>query len=168
MSSQSTTIIFVPGAWHSPDCFDPVIERLNKSGYITDKVHLPTVGPEKHFLDFTPDVTEIRRHILHAVDAGQKVVVVVHSYGGIPANEAIEGLDYSSRQKQNQKGGVVHLFFCCSFVIPEGQSLISAFGGNDLPWFEVANDRLSVTLPRPWKHSIMTCRMKTPRRLCLR
>lgn len=149
MAPSSTTIVFVPGAWHSPDCFDPVVERLNKSGYNTSKVHLPSVGPEKHHLDFSPDVAEIRSHILRAADAGQRVVVVVHSYGGIPANEAIKGLEYDTRQKQNQKGGVVHLFYCCSFVIPEGQSLISAFGGNDLPWFNISDDRLQVMPATP-------------------
>ncbi|KAJ6115264.1 hypothetical protein N7486_001042 [Penicillium sp. IBT 16267x] len=43
-------------------------------------------------------------------------------------------------------GSVTHLFFCCSFVIPEGQSLINAFGGNDLPWFRVSDDKLEVNV----------------------
>ncbi|KAJ5537739.1 hypothetical protein N7494_007218 [Penicillium frequentans] len=149
--NHSTTILFVPGAWHNPDCYDPVVSRLEAVNYKTEKVHLPTVGPSTHYLNFDEDVAQIRRQIKHAVNAGQEVVVVVHSYGGLPSNEAIKGLDINTRQKMGLTGGVTHLFFCCSFVIAEGQSLISAFGGNDLPWFRVADDKLEVNVADPDK-----------------
>lgn len=147
--APATVIIFVPGAWHSPDCFNTVIKNLEKSGHSTDKVHLASVGPSKHLSDFSGDVEAIRSHILRAVDAGLKVVVVAHSYGGIPANEAIKGLDYATRQKNGEQGGVVHLFFCCSFIIDEGYSLASAFGGGDLPWYDVSQDRLEAIPSTP-------------------
>lgn len=140
----STTVLFVPGAWHSPDCFDEIIQSLEAANYATCKINLPSVNPPTHYLDFAADVAHIRAHIEAAADAGQNVVVVVHSYGSLPSNEAIKGLDIKSRREKGLKGGVTHLFFCCSFIIPEGQSLISAFGGNDLPWFMVSEDRLEV------------------------
>ncbi|KAJ5640035.1 uncharacterized protein N7484_007897 [Penicillium longicatenatum] len=149
--NQSTTILFVPGAWHNPDCYDPVVQRLEAVGYKTDKVHLPTVDPPTHYLDFSADVSRIRAQIEHAVNEGRDVVVVAHSYGGLPSNEAIKGLDINTRQKVGLTGGVTHLFFCCSFVIAEGQSLISAFGGNDLPWFRVSDDKLEVNVADPEK-----------------
>ncbi|PYH91405.1 alpha/beta-hydrolase [Aspergillus ellipticus CBS 707.79] len=147
--TDSTTILLVPGAWHSPDCYDPVVEVLEAANYKTEKVHLPSVNPPAHHLDFAPDVAQIRTQIETLADAGQKVLVVVHSYGSLPANEAIKGLDVATRQAQGLPGGVSHLFFCCSFIIPEGSSLISAFGGNDLPWFMVADDRLAVNPATP-------------------
>lgn len=147
----STTVLFVPGAWHSPDCFDAIVQSLEADNYATCKINLPSVDPPTHYLDFAADVTHIRAHIEAAADAGQKVVVVVHSYGSLPSNEAIKGLDITSRQEKGLKGGVAHLFFCCSFIIPEGQSLISAFGGNDLPWFMVSDDRLEVHPATPDK-----------------
>jgi pimeloyl-ACP methyl ester carboxylesterase len=149
--SESTAVLFVPGAWHSPDCFNTVIQGLESANYATCKIHLPSVNPPSHYLDFSADVAHIRTKIETAVDAGQNVVVVVHSYGSLPSNEAIEGLDIKTRQEKGLKGGVTHLFFCCSFVIPEGQSLISAFGGNDLPWFMVSDDRLEVHPATPEK-----------------
>jgi pimeloyl-ACP methyl ester carboxylesterase len=145
----ATAIIFVPGAWHSPDCFNSVIENLEKSGHSTDKVHLASVGPPKHLSDFGNDVEIIRSHIIRAVDAGLKVVLVAHSYGGIPSSEAIKDLDHETRQKNNEPGGVVHLFLCSSFIIDEGHSLSSAFGGQDLPWYSVTHDRLEVNPTTP-------------------
>jgi pimeloyl-ACP methyl ester carboxylesterase len=149
--NESTTILFVPGAWHNPDCYDPVIRILETAKYKTDKVHLPSVNPPEHYLNFDEDVAQIRRQIEQAVNAGDYVVVVAHSYGGLPSNEAIKGLDIKTRQKEGLMGGVTHLFFCCSFIIPEGESLISAFGGKDLPWFMVAEDGLEVNPENPDK-----------------
>jgi pimeloyl-ACP methyl ester carboxylesterase len=149
--NESTTVLFVPGAWHSPDCYDPVVQRLEAAKYKPSKVHLASVKPPTHYLDFSEDVAQIRTQIEHAVNAGQHVVVVVHSYGGLPSNEAIKGLDIQTRQQKGLAGGVTHLFFCCSFIIPEGESLISAFGGNDLPWFMVTDDRLEVNPANPDK-----------------
>ncbi|KAJ6013218.1 hypothetical protein N7540_007809 [Penicillium herquei] len=147
--ASSTTVIFIPGAWHNPECFDAVIQGLETDGYSTDVVHLPSVDPAIPHSDFSEDVCQIRKQIELAADAGQRVVVVVHSYGGVPGCEAIRGLDWEARQLKGQPGGVVHLFFCCSFIVPEGKSLISSFGGNDLPWFDISDDRLIVNPASP-------------------
>ncbi|GLI81850.1 hypothetical protein PoHVEF18_010242 [Penicillium ochrochloron] len=149
--SEIKTIMFVPGAWHSPDCFDSVIQRLDVANYRSLKIHLPSVNPPIHYRDFGADVTHIRTQIETAIEDERQILVVVHSYGSLPTSEAIQGLDVNTRQKQGLKGGVAHLFFCCSFIIPEGQSLISAFGGNRLPWFTVSEDQLEVQPATPDK-----------------
>lgn len=145
------TVLFVPGAWHSPDCFDPVIQRLEATNYKTLKIHLPSVNPPSHHRDFKADVSHIRAQIEMAIDDGRQILIVVHSYGSLPANEAIRGLDISTRREKGLKGSVAHLFFCCSFIITEGHSLISAFGGNGLPWFMVSEDQLEVQPAAPEK-----------------
>ncbi|KAJ5115154.1 hypothetical protein NUU61_000913 [Penicillium alfredii] len=110
--SESATILYVPGTWHGPECFNRVITRLESANYKTDKFH---------------------------------------SYGGLPTNEAIHGLDIQIRQRNGLKGGVTRLLLCCSFFIAEGHSLISAFGENDLPWFRVSDDRLEANVATPKK-----------------
>ncbi|EMF13551.1 alpha/beta-hydrolase [Sphaerulina musiva SO2202] len=147
--ASSTTILFVPGAWHIPSVFQPVVQQLEAAGYKTDLVSLPSIGPKEHLKNFNPDVDEIRKHIEASANAGQNVVVVAHSYGSIPASEAIKGLDLKSRKAAGQSGGVTHLFFLAAFIIPEGQTLISAFGGNDLPWFNINEARTEVNPDRP-------------------
>jgi pimeloyl-ACP methyl ester carboxylesterase len=147
--ASGTTILFIPGAWHKPQCFSKVTRRLEADGFNTVLVHLPSVGPTGSDADFSRDVWEVRKQIEIAASTGQRVVVVMHSYGGLPGCEAIRGLDWDSRKLQNQPGGVVHLFFCCSFIVPAGKSLISSFGGDDLPWFQVSDDRSIVTPATP-------------------
>ena len=142
--TSSTTILLVPGAWHTPDCYGALAERLQKAGYNIDLVSLPSVGPEKHLSDFGPDVAQIRKQIEMAVETGQNVVVVAHSYGSIPASEAIKGLDAATRSEEGKTGGVTHFVFCAAFIIAEGSTLVGTFGGNDLPWFAVSTDREEV------------------------
>lgn len=151
MGNDSTTIVFVPGAWHNPLCYYAVAIKLRESGYKTRYVTLETCGPKIHHASFDPDVQKIRSAVLEEIDAGQKVILVVHSYGGIPSSVAVEGLDMASRKAQSLRGGVAHLFFCCSFLIPEDRSLIEAFGGSDLPWFDVSPDRTAVDAMTPEK-----------------
>ena len=150
---KATTIVFVPGAWHSPECYRRVSDILERDGgYKTDYVYLPSVGPEAHLPNFQADVDEVRKHVQQAVDEGEYVMVVVHSYGGIPTTQALEGLDLASRRAANHlPGGVTHLFFCCSFVVEEGQSLLSAFGSNNLPWFAVSEDQTELVALTPEK-----------------
>lgn len=143
-SPTSTTVIFVPGAWHGPEHCSIVGSKLQQAGYDIDYVHLASVGPKEHYKSSEADIDVIRKHVLQAVENGQKVVMVMHSYGGVPTQDAVAGLEYKTRQAQGQAGGVTHLFFMCSFIIPEGASLIGAFGGKDLPWFDVSEDKLEV------------------------
>ena len=147
--ASKTTIVFVPGAWHSPDAFRAVGSYLEKSGYKTQYVPLPSVGASPAVKDFSADVKAIASVISKEVEAGQKVVLVVHSYGGLPGNEAVKDLDLASREKAGEKGGVSHIFFCCSFVSPEGQSLHTAFGSQDLPWWSISDDKMIVTPKTP-------------------
>ena len=126
-----------------------VADLLEKAGYKLDLIELPSVGPAQHLPDFSADVAEIRSRVEKAVDNGEEVVIVMHSYGGIPTAQAVKGLDVTSRQEAKQSGGVKHLFFLASFLIPEGQSLVGAFGGNPLPWFQISEDNMEVNPATP-------------------
>ncbi len=62
-------------------------------------------------------------------DEGKTVVLALHSYGGIVGAEAVpEELSPKSRQERGLLGGVAHLFYFASFVLPRGQSIGMALG----------------------------------------
>lgn len=114
---------------------------MEGAGFNTDYVDLPSVDPPRDLTDFTPDVEAIRGAISRAASKGQKVILVAHSYGGIPSAEAIGAF--------GPNGAVAHFVLCCSFIIPKGKSLIAAFGGQDLPWWSIAEDRHTVEPSTP-------------------
>lgn len=126
-----------------------IAKKIEEAGHKTDMVHLPSVGALEPLKNFDPDVSAIKSHVKKAVDAGQKVVMVAHSYGGIPTSEAVHGLDYKTRQTNGQQGGVIHLFYCCSFIIEPNQTLHEAFGSKERPWYNIAEDRMTVTPIKP-------------------
>lgn len=144
MASHSKTIVIVPGAWHSPEHYELLAERLQQAGHPTVSVTLKSVGAEEPLEDFWPDVEAIRAEISKIADAGQEIVVVAHSYRGIPSSQAIEGLDIESRKAAGKSGGVVHLVYLAAFCVPEGGSLSGTFGGQDAPWYDANAERTVV------------------------
>lgn len=69
-------------------------------------------------------------------DDGHEVVVVSHSWSGLPVNSALDGLSKSERESDGQKrGGVVKIIFLSAFIPDVGQSLIAAFGGTPPNWY---------------------------------
>lgn len=139
MSQKKPTIVFVPGAWHEPHVYDPVSNILQSQGYKTVAVSLPSVGASPPLGDFQPDVAAIRNSILSCVDAGSEVVVFAHSYGGVPASEAIKGLTKSDLQQQGKPGGVTHFVLCTAFLVLEGLPSLDPEKG-PLPPYEVVED----------------------------
>lgn len=142
-SPNNTTILFIPGAWHSAQHFRPVAGILEEEGFRCKLVELPSVGPAKHLQSFQPDVEVIRQEVADSIANNQRVALVAHSYGGIPACQALRDFVKTDKDK------VAHLYFCASFIIPEDASLIAAFGGHDLPWFRISDDRLEVNPDSP-------------------
>jgi pimeloyl-ACP methyl ester carboxylesterase len=87
-----------------------------------------------------PDVEAIRTSTLAEMRQGHDVVVVCHSYGGIPTGEALKGLD-----KPHTSGGgrVSAIVYIAAFIIPEGVTLLAAnkaHGGYSSPLDELPDD----------------------------
>ena len=114
------TILLIPGAWHSADCWNLVASGLQSHGYKTVQVTTPTVGNVE--VPFSADVQAIRDAIISASEAGENVILVPHSYGGVPACCAVEGL--RKKDVGDGKGGVTGLVFCTSWMLDEGECIL--------------------------------------------
>ncbi|KIX03988.1 uncharacterized protein Z518_07541 [Rhinocladiella mackenziei CBS 650.93] len=128
MASQKTTFVLVHGAWHEPAHFEPLIQSLNDHGYKAVAPALPSVA-RSHIeaaKDYLSDVETVRSAVLAELDAGSNVVVVPHSYGGIPTTSALKDLDPESRSKAGCNTSVVGIASITSFVLPEGMNIRDA------------------------------------------
>lgn len=125
MANGKATVLLVPGAWHRVDVFDSYRQHLQKDGYSSEAVDLPSIGatPPLHSID--EDVTVVRRALLSLVDQGKDVVLAMHSYGGLVGSEAVEGLGKVERVQQGKNAGVVALFYIAAFMLAPGQSIAS-------------------------------------------
>jgi hypothetical protein len=129
--------IIVPGAWHSPEAFNSTTILLQNAGYIVHGISLPSVGTSPPLQSFDPDVSVIQDGINKLLSSGKNVVMVYHSYGGVPGSEALGEYikTLESGEKKEGWGIVRRLVYCCAFVLPEGGSLMAALGFKPLPWF---------------------------------
>ncbi|KAJ5675471.1 alpha/beta-hydrolase [Penicillium macrosclerotiorum] len=121
------TLIFSPGAWYPPTAFDPLIERLD--GYNCHTIAFPSIQEATSVQDLQPDIAAVRSVVQQEADAGRDIILVTHSWSGLPVNSALDGLSKADREKVGQHGGVVKLVFLSAFIPDVGESLIGAFGG---------------------------------------
>ncbi|KAI1171797.1 Alpha/beta hydrolase fold-1 [Nemania sp. FL0916] len=134
------TIFFVPGAWHKPWVFDLVRETLSSRGYETDAIALATAGSDDKTVGVLADAAKIRDALSKLVDAGKDVLVVPHSYGGVPTSSAVQGLSKEQRAADGKPGGIIMLLYMASFTFPAGTSLLEALDGVFPPFWNVASD----------------------------
>jgi pimeloyl-ACP methyl ester carboxylesterase len=124
------SIVLVGGSFATPAVYDLVVSRLKDSGFDVEVPQLPSIGRrEGEPPTLADDVAHVHSVLEHKADEGKDVLIIGHSYGGIPTTEAIQGLSKADREKQGKEGGVVRILYTTA-VLPElGQTAAEFFGG---------------------------------------
>lgn len=130
-------LIFIPGAWHSPEGFGTIISKLTPLGYKCIALPLQAVVKQPAVKDLQPDIDALREVVLKESDAGNDIVVVGHSWGGIVVTGALDGLGKAQREKEGKSGGVCKIAYLCAFAPSENVSLIDAQGGQIPDFYDV-------------------------------
>ena len=116
MSISKPAIVFCHGAWHCPEHYSPLTDRLSAAGYNVTSARLPSVGKDPAVTSFDVDVEEVRAALDKAVDTGVDVLLVVHSYGGCVGGEAAKGFLKEDRKTKGLQGGIVGTVYMCAFA----------------------------------------------------
>ncbi|KAL8627897.1 hypothetical protein Q9189_006388 [Teloschistes chrysophthalmus] len=128
---EKPSIVLVPGAWHSPEHYSILRDLLKHNGYETISHRNPScnsVRPNSE--SAAKDAAFIRNHVLMPLlTSGKRVVLVLHSYGGLPGAAAAKGLSFVERRAAEQPGGIVGLIFISALIAHEGQSFLSMLPG---------------------------------------
>lgn len=114
------TYVLLPGAWHTPAAYDDVVDSLAKHGYPAISFSLPSFNATPAHHDFSADVIAIRNCLTELVSQEKDVILVVHSYAGLPGGEATKDLGKKEREAQGLKGGVIRYVVINGFVCPPG------------------------------------------------
>jgi pimeloyl-ACP methyl ester carboxylesterase len=113
------SVLLVPGAWHKPDHWHLLVDELSDIDVRT--VTLTSTGDDPAALgDMYADADVIARAVA-AIDG--PVVVVAHSYGGVPATQALSDAE-----------NVRRIIYLASFQLDSGEALLSPNGGRLMPW----------------------------------
>ena len=117
------SVLIVPGAWHKPVHFCRLIDELADLDVHT--VTLTSSGDDPANLRDMYTDAEVIAQAVAAIDG--PVVVVAHSYGGIPTTQGLA----KARNVRN-------IIFLASFQLEAGDSLLSQNpAGVLLPWTEL-------------------------------
>ena len=145
--SSKPAIVISPGGGHLSTAYHKLTTYLTARGYPVTAVDLisntTTTNPSAasaHPTTFAGDVAAITSAITSHASSGHDVVVLCHSFGGIPGSTACKGLLKSDRAAQNLPGGVTHIIYLASFALPLQASLFALTGGALPPIFNLSPD----------------------------
>lgn len=111
MTDPRPRIILVHGAWVGAWEFEPFATMLRERGWRVDAVDLPSTGARSGLdADAAAVTAAIER-------ADESVVLVGHSYGGVPVTQA------------GSHPAVERIVYVCAFALDAGESLLSSLGG---------------------------------------
>lgn len=137
LEMDKPTFVFSLGAWLTPVVFDTLRGRLDTLGYPSECPAHPSIGAEPPSLTLEDDVASLRRVLTTLADEGKDIVLVAHSYGGVVASTASEGLVKHVRAESGKPGGIVKVVYLAAFALDKGQSLLGMLGGVYLPWMKI-------------------------------
>jgi alpha-beta hydrolase superfamily lysophospholipase len=126
MSDTLPTIIIVHGAWHTPANYQKFRDSLTAAGFSVYCPPLPSCNnTSPPPASFAEDVIALRAVVRERVAAGERVLLVMHSYGGMVGTDAVtDDLLRSTRAVKGQPGGVVHLLYLCAYILQPKTSVI--------------------------------------------
>lgn len=122
-------MLIIPGASALPLFYFPVIESVRAHGFDIRALHIPSVGIPGPREGAPPtmydDAAFIATHVKSLADAGNDVILITHSYGGVPATQSVQGLSKKEREAQGLQGGIIGIAYMTSLVPNIGEPAAS-------------------------------------------
>lgn len=113
------SLLLVPGAWHRAEHWDLLVDQLWDLDVHT--VTLTSSGNDPAGLRDMHADAEIIAQTAAAID--RPVVVVAHSYGGIPTTQGLSSAT-----------NVQRIIYLAAFLLNAGESCLSLSGNSLMPW----------------------------------
>ncbi|KAJ3036164.1 hypothetical protein HDV00_003020 [Rhizophlyctis rosea] len=134
---ETPTLVFIPGSWHKPSCYDKTIKPLQDRGIKCLTVTLPSTTGDRN-LGLKADVDAARAIITSETTQGHNVIVIAHSYGGMVGNSVIKGLarpKNAPASSTHGKGYVVALILIASGFSITGVAFMAPLGNKPPPYW---------------------------------
>ncbi|KAF4626045.1 hypothetical protein G7Y89_g12116 [Cudoniella acicularis] len=156
LASVSTTrpfFVIVPGASQTPSHYAYLIHLLQSRGYGTLTALLPSCGTTRP-VSAEEDAEFIRSRLLLPIldTEKQDVILVMHSYGGLPGSAAARGLGKVDRVADGKTTSVLGQIFIAT-ILPrggDGADVIATLGGHWPPFINIheAEGRMKCDQPK--------------------
>ncbi|KAH8705739.1 Alpha/Beta hydrolase protein [Talaromyces proteolyticus] len=130
------SIIFIPGSYTLLSDYQPLFDAVSKEGYEINGIHPPTVGSGRRqgrdglAPSMYDDAEAIAEEAEKLANQGKDVILMGHSYAGVPMSQSVKGLGKEQRKALGKPGGIVRLAYIACLVPAIGnsaESLLSRF-----------------------------------------
>ncbi|KAF2502696.1 alpha/beta-hydrolase [Lophium mytilinum] len=149
------SILLIPGASALPEFYDSVVDPVKAKGYDIRGLHMPSVGLEAgagrkgSSPSMFDDAALIANEVEKLADEGKDVILITHSYGGVPATQSTKGLSKEERHEKGKSGGIVRIAYITSLVPAVGTAAMSVLA--DLPKNQQLDFRID---EQGWMHHV--------------
>ncbi|KKY39861.1 hypothetical protein UCDDA912_g00177 [Diaporthe ampelina] len=124
--APKTSFIIVPGSFATAPLYDSLVAALREQGHSARAIDLPSANDGSRLPPPTgeDDAKHIREEVFATLDGetGSDVVVMLHSYSGVPGSSALKGLGRTDRSAGGKTTAVVGVLYLAAFVLPLGVS----------------------------------------------
>lgn len=135
------TLIIAHGAFQTQYHYQAFLSAVhNETGTVFDRALVPqqsSSGPSPPSDSFDRDVKLLHKTVRGELLDGRDVLLVCHSYGGIPGCEALADLPEKPVDSTPRLGKVLGIVFVSAFVAEAGQSLVTSKMGGRAEWVKI-------------------------------
>jgi hypothetical protein len=136
MAERRPFFVLVPAASQNPAAYGYLCHLLLLRGYPVWSAPLPTVGAAGK-VTVEDDVENVREKILIPIldHEERDVILIMHSYSGVPGSAAARGLSKSERLAEGKKTGIIGQIYIAALLAKggDGKTLSDAIGGQFPP-----------------------------------
>ena len=124
------SIIFCGGSFTPLSVYQPILDAVSKEGHEIQGIPLLTVSSSSGKGDDGPapsmyeDAEVIAQEASRLADQGKDVILIGHSYSGVPITQSTKDLSKVERRAQGKSGGIAQLAYMTCLVPALGQSAL--------------------------------------------
>ncbi|KAH7348266.1 hypothetical protein BKA66DRAFT_601315 [Pyrenochaeta sp. MPI-SDFR-AT-0127] len=137
MASTRPFFVILPGGSQNPTHYGYLAHLLQRAGYPTYSALLPSVGSSGK-VTTQDDMDYIRERMILPILEHEEhdVILVMHSYSGVPGSAAALGLGKKERMAQGKRTGVIGQIYFAAILNKggDGVDIFTASGGSFPPY----------------------------------
>lgn len=138
LAYSNITILIVPGGASPAALYTDLVTQLKGLGIdavVYDNPSSSRVPPDEP-ASLGDDAHSVSARIEELANAGRDVVLLPHSYGGLVANEAANGLSKEDRASKGLTGGVILIVYLSCIVADIGERSADVTSELDFTWLQ--------------------------------
>lgn len=114
---------------------EPFISQLQTLGFAAEAHTLSNFNDASKGLE--DDEKGIRSAVNHHIDQGKDVILILHSWAGIPGSAAITGIAKKTNQSVGRIGGLIGVIYISAYIPKDTLSNGGTFKGKMEPWIQI-------------------------------